>query len=141
MLLPPYTSRISQNLSLLRGFASRSLHIWPLLVTQSQFRCSHSQFTFSLTFTRKQPFPTTVTHHFPLQHFSFHLFHSIYVCSVTSVMSDLAGCSLPGTSVHRILQARMLKRVAIPFSRGSSRSKDGNCIFYVSCIGRWVLNH
>ena len=29
-------------------------------------------------------------------------------------------CSLPGSSVHGILQARMLEWVAIPFSRGFS---------------------
>ena len=33
-------------------------------------------------------------------------------------------CSLPGSSVHRISQARILKRVAISFSRGSSRPRD-----------------
>ena len=33
-------------------------------------------------------------------------------------------CSLPGSSVHGILQARILERVAIPFSRGSSRPRD-----------------
>ena len=33
-------------------------------------------------------------------------------------------CSLPGSSVHGILQARILEWVAIPFSRGSSRPRD-----------------
>ena len=33
---------------------------------------------------------------------------------------DLMDCSLPGSSVHGILQARKLEWVAIPFSRGSS---------------------
>ena len=32
-------------------------------------------------------------------------------------------CSLPGSSVHGILQARILEWVAMPFSRGSSRSR------------------
>ena len=32
--------------------------------------------------------------------------------------------SLLGSSVHRILQARILKWVAMPFSRGSSRPRD-----------------
>ena len=31
--------------------------------------------------------------------------------------------SLPGSSVHGILQARILKWVAVPFSRGSSRPR------------------
>ena len=33
-------------------------------------------------------------------------------------------CSLPGSSVHGILQARILEWVAVLFSRGSSWSKD-----------------
>ena len=33
-------------------------------------------------------------------------------------------CNLPGSSVHRILQARTLNWVAVPFSRGSSRPTD-----------------
>ena len=39
-------------------------------------------------------------------------------------------CSLPGSSVHGILQARILKWVAISFSRGSSQPRDqthGSC--------------
>ena len=33
-------------------------------------------------------------------------------------------CSLPGSSVHGILQARILEWVAFPFSRGSSQPRD-----------------
>ena len=33
-------------------------------------------------------------------------------------------CSLPSSSVHRILQVRILEWVAIPFSRGSSQPSD-----------------
>ena len=33
-------------------------------------------------------------------------------------------CSLPGSSVHGILQARVLEWVAMPSSRGSSRPRD-----------------
>ena len=33
-------------------------------------------------------------------------------------------CSLPGFSVHGILQARILEGVAIPFSRGFSQPRD-----------------
>ena len=33
-------------------------------------------------------------------------------------------CSLPGSSVHDISQARILEWVAIPFSRGSSQPRD-----------------
>ena len=37
---------------------------------------------------------------------------------------DPMDCSLPGSSVHGILQARKLEWVAMPSSRGSSRSRD-----------------
>ena len=33
-------------------------------------------------------------------------------------------CSLPGSSIHGILQPRILEWVAIPFSRGSFQPKD-----------------
>ena len=45
------------------------------------------------------------------------------------------------SSVHGILQARILEWVAVPSSRGSSRPKDGTQVFYVSCIGRQFLYH
>ena len=50
-------------------------------------------------------------------------------------------CSLPGSSVLEILQARMLKWKNMPSSRGSSWPRDWTCISYVSCIGRQVLYH
>ena len=40
-------------------------------------------------------------------------------------------CSLPGSSVHGIFQARVLEWIAISFSRGFSQLRDGN---QVSCI-------
>ena len=46
-------------------------------------------------------------------------------------------CSPPGSSVHRICQARTLEWVAISFSRGSSWPRVQNCI---SCIGRRILS-
>ena len=45
-------------------------------------------------------------------------------------------CSLPGSTVHGILQARILEWVAVPSSRGSSRPRDGTRVSYVSYIGR-----
>ena len=47
-------------------------------------------------------------------------------------------CSLPGSSIHGISQARILEWVAISFSRVSSWPRDQTC---VSCIGRWILYH
>ena len=46
-------------------------------------------------------------------------------------LCDPIDSSLPGSSVHGILQARILERVAISFSRESSWSRDQ---IWVSCI-------
>ena len=45
-------------------------------------------------------------------------------------------CSPPGSSVHGILQARILEWVAMPFSRGLSWPKDRTCI---SCLLHWPV--
>ena len=47
-------------------------------------------------------------------------------------------CSLPGSSVHGILQARILEWVAISFSRGSSQPRDWA---RVSWSGRQIPYH
>ena len=39
-------------------------------------------------------------------------------------LCDPMDCSPPGSSVHRILQSRILKGVAMPSSRGSSQPRD-----------------
>ena len=56
-------------------------------------------------------------------------------------LCDPMDCSLPGSSVHGILQARILEWVALLSSRGSSRPRNWTWISYISCIGRWVLSH
>ena len=45
-------------------------------------------------------------------------------------LCNLKGCSLPGSSVHGILQAGILDRVAISYSRGSSQPRDQTHISY-----------
>ena len=47
--------------------------------------------------------------------------------------------SLPGSSVHGILQARILEWVAMPSARGFSWPRDWTCISHVSCTGRQFL--
>ena len=64
-------------------------------------------------------------------------------CAMLSHFSHVrpTDCSPPGSSVHGILQARILEQVAISFFKGSSPPRDRTCISYVSCIGRRVLYH
>ena len=47
-------------------------------------------------------------------------------------------CSLPGSSVHGLLQVRILEWVAIPYSRESSLSRDHT---HVSCIADRFFIH
>ena len=54
---------------------------------------------------------------------------------------DPMDCCRPDSSVHGILQARILMWVAIPVSRGSSWLRGQTYISCVSCIGRWILYH
>ena len=50
-------------------------------------------------------------------------------------------CNLPGSTVHGILQPRILERVAKLSSKGSSQSRDRNFISCVFCIGRRIHYH
>ena len=66
------------------------------------------------------------------------------VFTVAKLCSTLCGpmdCSPPGSSVHGISQARILKWVAISHSTGSFWTRGLACISCISCNGRWVLYH
>ena len=52
-------------------------------------------------------------------------------------LCDPMDCGSPGSSVHGILQARILEWVAIPFCRGSSPPRDWT---HISCIFRNVAD-
>ena len=58
--------------------------------------------------------------------------------SHVSLFCDSMDCRLPGFSVHRIFQARILEWVVTSYSGGSSQPRDGT---HVSCIGRRILCH
>ena len=80
--------------------------------------------------------------------FSFSLIKCIFISYIfflwsRSVVSDSLqpqGCSLPGSSVHGIFQARVLERVAISFSRGSSQPRDWTQVFHIAgrCFTLWA---
>ena len=52
------------------------------------------------------------------------------IAQLCLTLCNLMDCSLPGSSVHGIFQARILEWVSISFSRGSSLSRDWT---WVSC--------
>ena len=53
-------------------------------------------------------------------------------------LCDPMNCSPPGSSIHGILQARILEGVAISFSRGFSRPRDGTRVSRI--VGRFFTN-
>ena len=63
------------------------------------------------------------------------LSHFSHVC----LFCDPVDCSPPGSSVHGILQARILEWGAMPPSRGSSWPRDRTHVSYVSCTGRRIF--
>ena len=54
------------------------------------------------------------------------------VAQLCPTLCDPVDCSPPGSSVHGILQARILKWVAISFFRGSSRLRDQTQVSHVA---------
>ena len=50
-------------------------------------------------------------------------------------LCDPVSCSLPGFSVHGVLQAKILEWVAISSSRGSSQPRARTRASYISCVG------
>ena len=68
-----------------------------------------------------------MVHAYVLSHFS-----GVWLCNTMDY-------SPPGSSIHGILQARILEWVAMPSSRKPSWPRDGTHVSYVSYIGKWVL--
>ena len=54
---------------------------------------------------------------------------------------DPMDCSPPGSSVHGLLQARILEWVAMPSSRESSQPKDQTHVSCISCIAVEFFTH
>ena len=67
--------------------------------------------------------------------------HMHLLAQLCLTLCDPLDCSPPGSSVHGILQARILEWVATSSSRGSSQPRDQTHVSCVACIGRWILYH
>ena len=62
----------------------------------------------------------------------------VLVAQSCLTLCDPMDCSPSGSSVHGILQPRILEWTIIPFSRGSSWPRDWTLI---SCIGKKIIYH
>ena len=77
-----------------------------------------------------------------LSFMSFFFYILDIACLVTQLcptLCDAMDYSPPGSSFHGSCQARILERVAISFSRGSSLPRGRTRVSCVSCIGRQIL--
>ena len=75
-----------------------------------------------------------------LAFFTIHLSHPymcVLVIQLCPTLCNLMDCNPPGSSVHVILQARILEWGAIPFSRGSSWPRDQTWISWTA--GRFFI--
>ena len=63
-----------------------------------------------------------------------------YVCmcaksfQLCPTLCDPMDCISAGSSVHGILQARILEWIAMSHPRASSQPRDQSCISYMSCV-------
>ena len=94
---------------------------WMVVKVAGQCECSYWHSAIHAKIVR--------TVHFQL--FIFGKYESMLVAQPCPALGNLMDCSPPGSSVHGISQVRILEWVAIPFSRGSSWSRDWTL---VSCI-------
>ena len=75
---------------------------------------------------------------------SHHLFCTCAACSVAPsdpTLGDPTDCSPPDSSIHGVLQARILEWAAMSSSRGSSQPRDRTWASCVSWVGRCILSH
>ena len=56
----------------------------------------------------------------------------MWVAQSCPTLCNPMDCSPPGSSVHEIIQARVLEWVAIPFSRGSSQTRHQTLVFCIA---------
>ena len=68
-----------------------------------------------------------------------------YMCAeslqLCPALCDPVDCSLPGSAVHGIFQARILERVAMPFSRESSTPGIKSMSLMSTCTVKQVVYH
>ena len=91
--------------------------------------CLNTSATDLLLLTPERPLVSSNDNH---SYFSFWVYPLSYYLLCRVVVSVIRSCPThetpwtagPGSSVHGILQARILEWMAIPFSRGSSRPRD-----------------
>ena len=104
-----------------------------------QFRCpSVGEWISKLWYIHTVEYHLAIERNKPLKYITWHMTWSRFsrVC-----LYGTMDCSLPGSSLHGVLQARTLEWAAMPSSRGSSQPRDRTCVSKVPHIGRQALYH
>ena len=113
------------------------------LWTHHSSRCLHHQMVFSIFVSVSKL--SLILQDIRLLDYGLTLLQYAYMHakSIQScpTLCDPVDCSLSGSFVHGILQARTQELVAMPFSRVTSQPRDQTCVFYLSYIGRQILYH
>ena len=81
---------------------------------------------------------------FIMHSITLHPLDSLWCLRVWSVLSDSCDsmdCSLPDSSTHGIIPARILEWIDISSSRGSSWPRDQTLGSCGSCVDIWILYH
>ena len=156
-------SSISLHYSLKKAFLSLSTILWnfefswvclslsllfllliflQLFVRPPQITTLPSWFSFSLWWFCSLP-PLQYYWHLSLVLLAHYWSEEVKWSEVTQLcltLCDPVDCSLPGSSIHGILQARILEWVAISFSRGSSRPRDQTWVSHIGgrCFNLWA---
>ena len=109
------------------------MYLSALLIVQM---CSNFMHLYSFSFEYQMvyisPFIISCLHLiFQFLYVSWKWKWSPSVAQSCPTLCDPGDCSLPGSSVHGILQARILEWVAISFSRGSSQPRDGSRVSHI----------
>ena len=112
----------------------------------SQHLLNHHLFQISNRFFSIQNIiESIVTQHllieFVIGHFIKYLCMCAKLLQSCSTLCNLMDHSPPASSVHGILQGRILEWVVISSPRGSSWPRDQTHVSYIFCSGRQVLYH
>ena len=102
-------------------------------------RVSGSTNTWRLSGPHQHPDRNKITYHLLIRVLNFLCVRAKSLQSCPTLCNPM-DCSLPGPSVHGILQAKILEWVACPLL-GDLSNPGIEPSSHVSCICRWVLYH
>ena len=126
---------VAKSRTRLRDFTF-TFHFHALEKEMDRYIQSFSRIHFALHFILYSKHPLCFWEVYSLNHISnmdFLFSRSV----VPDSFCDYMDCSPPGSSVHGILQARILEWVVISFSRASSQPRDQT---WVSCTNTQILH-